>query len=511
MTNDEPTHYPFVEQGSSLITRQGGYLSRCTTRLYRLIRTALTIDPHSQGVEPEDPTTRRYWLLAPGEGARLWEEFQEQGIAAIGWDGIGDFRKYPNRDAIIAALAAKRKNPNAAKPLVDARACDEFANEMRAGDYVIAKRGRKQVIGLGMVESDYRYEPTRKEYHHVRTVRWVRTLTLDYPGGTQLPLQTLVDKTSDAAFVNFVDEQLIPDDPDQQPPVAPYTVSDAMAEGLFQSAADIEGILSALRRKKNVVLQGPPGVGKTFVARKLAYALMGAKQPKRVELVQFHQSYSYEDFVQGWRPSADGFQLRSGVFHQFCDLARTDLGHQYVFVIDEINRGNLSKIFGELMMLIEPDKRGAEHAIPLTYSETRDERFSVPANVHIIGLMNTADRSLAMVDYALRRRFVFFDLTPQFHTPAFQTHLSGRGVSPALVARIVAKLKAVNDVISADKKNLGPDYVIGHSFFTPTAEGEYDEVWFRSVVALEVGPLLREYWFDTPERAKKLIAELLAP
>ena len=172
-------------------------------------------------------------------------------------------------------------------------------------------------------------------------------------------------------------------------------------------------MLAALKEKKNVVLQGAPGVGKTFVARRLAYAFIGSNDPERIETIQFHQSYSYEDFIQGYRPTAKGqFALRSGIFHQFCRRAQryeAD-GKPYVFIIDEIYRGNLSKIFGEVMMLIEPDKRGKGYAIPLTYSEGTDEKFYIPENLHVIGMMNTADRSLAMVDYALRRRFRFITL-----------------------------------------------------------------------------------------------------
>lgn len=306
--------------------------------------------------------------------------------------------------------------------------------------------------------------------------------------------------------------------PRAQPPASvpppPYAIEDAVAEGLFAPRDQLTAIVAALVRKKNVILQGAPGVGKTFAARRLAYALIGAKDPSRVEVVQFHQTYSYEDFVQGWRPTASGgFQLRTGVFYDFCTRARSDAGNRYVFVIDEINRGNLSKIFGELMMLIEPDKRGAEHAIPLTYSGTPGERFSVPENVHLIGLMNTADRSLAMVDYALRRRFVFFALTPQFRSPAFAAHLRGCGVAAPLIDRIVAKMTALNKEIAGDTKNLGPGFAVGHSFFTPPkgATGVYDDAWYEAVVRLEVGPLLHEYWFDAPRKADKLIAELLSP
>ncbi|WP_051257297.1 MrcB family domain-containing protein [Brevundimonas aveniformis] len=289
---------------------------------------------------------------------------------------------------------------------------------------------------------------------------------------------------------------------------APVTIDDAM-RGLFMERAEFKRILDVWRGKKNAILQGAPGVGKSFIARRLAYALMEERAPDRVEVVQFHQSYGYEDFIQGYRPTADGgFALRDGVFHRFCEAARENPERRYVFIIDEINRGNLSKIFGELMLLIEHDKRSHEWAAKLAYADESDPGFYVPENVWILGMMNTADRSLSMVDYALRRRFSFVTLRPGFNDPNFARHLADRQVSSGVVQAIVGGMNELNAAISEDVVNLGPGFQIGHSFFTPSDPVADGVAWFAQVVDTEIQPLLEEYWFDAPEKAADWCARL---
>lgn len=272
---------------------------------------------------------------------------------------------------------------------------------------------------------------------------------------------------------------------------------DQAVDGLFIDHADFTRIVELLRAKKNLILQGPPGVGKTFFSRRLAYALMNSPAQDRFAMVQFHPSYAYEDFVQGYRPTGTGFERRDGPFYRFCELARQNLDEDFVFVIDEINRSNLNKVFGELMMLIEVDKRAAEWAIPLMYSREDEFPFHVPPNVHLLALMNTADRSLALVDYALRRRFAFVDVAPGFATPQFSTFLLRKSATRALVSKIVRDMTALNEEITKDRSNLGPGYCVGHSFFcTGMSDVGATPEWYREVIVSEIMPLLREYWFD---------------
>lgn len=295
-----------------------------------------------------------------------------------------------------------------------------------------------------------------------------------------------------------------------KPPPPPFTIDDAMVD-LFIERAQFVSIIDSLRRKRNAVLQGPPGVGKSFMARRLAYVLIGTRDTSKLEMVQFHQSYAYEDFIQGWRPNDDGgFELKDGIFHDFCMAAAACPEIPHVFIIDEINRGNLSKVFGELMLLIERDKRGEDFAIPLTYSRDRGDRFFVPKNVYILGMMNTADRSLAMVDYALRRRFVFHDIRPAFDSERLRAFLLEQGVEVAVVDLVESRIGELNTAISDDRRDLGPGFTIGHSFFCPMERGSYGRPWYEDVVRSEVAPLLREYWFDKPERAEQHVARLLS-
>ena len=237
--------------------------------------------------------------------------------------------------------------------------------------------------------------------------------------------------------------------PYQVDPNATYTVNDAHQD-LFIPRDHFNRLITSIKSRKNLILQGPPGTGKTFIARRVAWCLIGRQDNDPIEMVQFHQSYAYEDFVQGYRPTDDGgFTLKDGVFHRFCERARANPGTPHVFINDEINRGNLSRIFGELLMLIEADKRTEDYAVALIYS---DKRFHVPENVFILGMMNTADRSLALVDYALRRRFAFETLEPAFGRPEFEQYLIGKSADPNLVTRISERMGELNARITNDNE-----------------------------------------------------------
>ena len=268
-----------------------------------------------------------------------------------------------------------------------------------------------------------------------------------------------------------------------------YTKEDFLSE-VFISEEKYNLLINLLERKKNIILQGAPGVGKTFAAKRLTYSIIGEKNENQIEFVQFHQNYSYEDFIMGYKPTENNFELRTGIFYNFCKKAEENPDQKFFFIIDEINRGNLSKIFGELLMLIEADKRGKEK-MKLAYRP--EENFSVPENLFIIGMMNTADRSLAIIDYALRRRFSFFEMNPAFDSDGFKKYQTA--LNSEIFDKLIEKIKILNKKISEDN-SLGKGFCIGHSYFCNLES--CDEKTLRSIVDYEILPLLQEYYFDDP-------------
>ena len=296
-------------------------------------------------------------------------------------------------------------------------------------------------------------------------------------------------------------------------PIVPYSVEDILKEGCFLDRAEIDLLLDRLRTKKNLILQGPPGTGKTWLAKRLAFALMGQKDDSKVRAVQFHPNLSYEDFVRGWRPTGEGkLSLADGVFMEAIKAARKEPSSKFVVVIEEINRGNPAQIFGELLTLLEAGKRTPSEALELCYPDADGVRrpVHIPENLYVIGTMNIADRSLALVDLALRRRFAFVGLEPRLGSVWRQWVVKSCGIDEALVTEIEQRIADLNERIASDAR-LGKQFRIGHSYVTPVHRVEAGDTkkWFRQVVETEIGPLLEEYWFDAPDEAHKATAQLI--
>ena len=585
---------------------------------------------------------KSYWTFSPGEQATMWDFCVKEGVMCMGWDKLGDYSQYPSLEETNQAIKRLYSNEGSAKN--DTLAVWQFANELKPGDVVFAKKGRNTIIGRGVVESEYMYDETLPKYKHIRKVKWtnvgewktdemhaMKTLTnvtrykdsvdrlnalidgkaplppkgttskqywwltgspkywspsndweigddIDYtlynekgnkrrvfkhfmeakPGDLVIAYEStpilqivaigrVVSETDgEVLYIRKIENLLSPvpyteilnnpilkksepvmnrcqgslfmlsqdefdeimrlirkDNPtpveDEEEPAeeyAPYGDDDFLQE-VYMEKKDYEQLKGLLLRKKNLILQGAPGVGKTFAAKRLAYAIMGEENYDRIKIVQFHQNYSYEDFVLGYKPNEKGgFELKEGIFYQFCKKAAMDKDNQYFFIIDEINRGNLSKIFGELLMMIEKEYRNT--SIQMSYA---DRRFAVPSNVYLIGMMNTADRSLAMIDYALRRRFSFYEMKPAFKTPAFNYYIEEQ--DDLHLNNLVKALIALNQVI-ADDDSLGTGFCIGHSYLCDLGD-DYD---LESIVEYDIIPMLREYWFDNDERFNSEVQKL---
>ncbi len=467
--------------------------------------------PSALSFASEEADMSRAWMYSPGEKAIYWDSLYEAGKMSLGWGAAGNFEQYSTLDEMRSALELAFDTETRQNQV--ANMCFNFAHEMKPGDIVFAKRGRQVIVGRGIVTGGYDYDPQQSDQRSTRSVQW--THRGEWPWPDKLPMKTLTDVTNRREQFERLFTKADIASEDIKPTVLtldvrqPYSIDDAMT-GLFMARERFEQLLRTWKDKKNLILQGAPGVGKSYVARRLAYALMGFRDSTRVRTVQFHQSYAYEDFVQGFRPTGTGFALREGVFLNFCKRALEDTEQKYVFIIDEINRGNLSKILGELMMLIESDKRKSEWAVKLAYAENADERFFVPSNIFILGMMNTADRSLAVVDYALRRRFSFATLEPCFNQSSFRSELNRRGVNQTLVDRIISQMNALNEEIAGDVNNLGSGYCIGHSFFVPSPDHDnLDVSWYENVVLAEIVPLLEEYWFDQPDKVSSWKKQLM--
>ena len=477
-------------------TRKSQYdnFSDVIVGLREKLETVIKLNNTITDEDVESGTVKNYWMLSAGENGRLLEDFKKNSVIAIGWDDwdIGNLEQYKAKAEIQEKMI--EFNPQSSNKN-NALCLWQFANEMQPEDVVFIKAGRTKIIGRAVIKSQYVYDDSRSEYKHTRKVDWTSFDETTYE--TKWAMKTLTKITQYKEDVEKLENlyNIEITENENNPNSTKYTKENFLEE-VFMDEDTYESLCQIIENKKNIILQGAPGVGKTYAAKKLAYSIIGEINKSRVKIIQFHQSYGYEDFIMGYRPSGEKgeFKLVEGPFYKFCKTAEEDSENKYFFIIDEINRGKMSKIFGELLMLIENDKRG--QSLQLLY---RNEEFSVPSNVYIIGMMNTADRSLAMIDYALRRRFAFFEFEPALNTDKFRAYADGKNNNEKY-KKLINTVISLNKTITSDS-SLGAGFQIGHSYFCTESDTISDD-WLNSIVEYEVIPLLKEYWFDEPNNIK---------
>jgi len=461
-----------------------------------------TNDKFASFIYAKFPPFTQFWKIPPGENARLWKECLSQKFICVGWNEIGDVRQ----ETDLKAFREKYRDIYGANRVRYSKEIWQFAKEIKKGDTVIANNGLGSIVGVGTVTGDYWYDQTRQEYKHCIPVDWTITKEFPVPESARELAKTWFQGT--VKKISREDYNKLPANEAEGgesngdlstgtsvvvPSKSRYSAicnATFLPEKFF---ADCEQLLA---NKKQLILQGAPGTGKTFVAEHLAALWAGDKA--RVKVVQFHESYGYEDFVHGIKPLSTPdsertvFALMDGTFLKFCEVVSNDPSNRYVLLIDEINRAKTARVFGELLYLLEYRGKIVELQ--------NGKPFSIPTNLYIIGTMNTTDKSIALVDYALRRRFAFIDLTPvkNGRSVVLRKWLDANGIENA--GEVDDLFVALNKAIAEKDEAL----MVGHSYFMqPQAldEKRFSPQLLEFVWNYYILPLIAEYEYELSRSA----------
>tara|TARA_Y100001960_G_C14744779_1_gene865018 strand:+ start:156 stop:2168 length:2013 start_codon:yes stop_codon:yes gene_type:complete len=455
------------------------------------------------------------WIIGSGAKGKNWENFKKYNFVSLGYDqyDIGDLNDYRTKNEIKNAVLKNldgQDNPSNA-----ILAFHQFSHYIRKniykrlnkGHHLYVRNSGNNIVGVGEVIENYKYYENFENLNagkHIVKVKWLSLdRNYDMKKMYRKTLTNIRDLDLYKSLQTFYlgEDSMSTDKAMQQNSYLDYSI-DNLLKGTFFKQEIFQQYIDGLNHRKNIIIQGPPGVGKTFIADRLAKFI--SQDEKNVTKIVFHENYSYEEFIMGIRPNEDGvFKLQKGIFYDICDDAYKNPDKKYVLVIDEINRANITKVFGELLVGIESDKREKEK-IKLAYNK---KEFTIPSNIYIIGLMNTADRSIKVVDYALRRRFAFYTLSPDFGI-GFREFLKDKNIESNYINRIVDAMEAINTEIEEEDYELGSGYCIGHSYFCPSETVEDSEFWYKRIIDTQIKPLLQEYYFDNLDKANNLISLL---
>lgn len=507
--------------------KQGDLTEELAATLFKAAQTKFKGHEESQRA-PENnvqPDNTQYWFVgAVWDGVDQLPRFLEENVWKNGYDGKFADRvrgmKPGDRIAIKSTFVQRHDLP------FNSHGRSVSVMRIKAIGTVTRNHGDGRVVDVEWEQDlkprdwyfyTYRTTVTQARVEDEELARRLVSFTFegtsqDYAYFVAQPYwrERFQDASNSAEAVTAEEDELDELVEDELIEVVTYGVSDILEEGCFLPELELFTILKRWQEKKNLILQGPPGTGKTWLAKRLAKALIGQRSPSddQLRVVQFHPSLSYEDFVRGYRPNADGrLALMDGVFLQVVEAARAQPDVAHVLIIEEVNRGNPAQVLGEMLTLLESSKRSRADAMELAYRKSIGEKVYVPDNLYVVGTMNVADRSLALVDLALRRRFAFVSLAPCFNN-AWMQWCEAKGLAADEIARIKAAVDALNGEVSTDRA-LGPQFQIGHSYLTPLETVRDARAWFTDVVHTEIGPLLQEYWFDAPERAREATQKLL--
>ena len=518
-----------------LVDRVGARISESNSPVHSFAELAWTADkPTGPAVAVPNPSV---WLVRAGANGEDDYANLEHGLAIIGWDEVPDLANAPDMNAIREQVQETYPDKSNQSIGSSSSQLKKYVLDIQLGDIIVLPlKTQPELVAMGTVTGPYVHREVAGAMRHTRSVNWIRPDILRSDFGQDLHQSLNINRTIYLIQGNDAERRVATmldgsQDPDldsneetigpEQPPLEPrnvpkYGIDHIVDDGCFIERSRLIAMLNRLKTKKNLILQGPPGTGKTWLAKKLAFALIGGKDDGRVRRVQFHPNLSYEDFIQGYRPDRNGkLTLVDGPFLEVIDAAKRDLSSDYtapyVVVIEEVNRGNPAQIFGEMLTLLEADKRDRSEALRLAYATHEYEAVYIPKNLYVIGTMNVADRSIALVDLALRRRFAFVDLEPTFGDVWRDWVHKQTGLAADFLTIIEERMLSLNKRISEDR-SLGPQFRVGHSYVTPTpGEPPIEDAveWFTQVVETDIGPLLDEYWFDDVEKANDAKSELL--